>query len=231
MRLMVAFAIYFALITPLAAAGCDGLALNFEARDIKIGTIVVRKSRFHDDQLKASNAYLVRDDQVLAMEPEGNWVCAAFIGPKGVLTLGFLKSTEVNLSDVKPISLNAWLGDWTTGKWQNLTLRRGSKLGWIGVQGSAFWSLRDVAELDGGVHSGGIDGEAPLEENRVGFTRTDDGSYQPYSAQARENFKCAIQLQLLSQHYLMVEDSGMCGGANVRFTGFYGRGKVDELKE
>lgn len=134
------------------------------------------------------------------------------------------------MRDPVPLAEEEWLGDWTTGKWQNLTLRKGTKPGWIAVEGSAYWAMSEENALNGGIHAGGVSGQGPLENNLVGFTQTHDETYSPWSEEARDHYACAILVQLLSSNYLMVEDSGSCGGHNVSFTRFYGRGKVRDLE-
>lgn len=211
----------------LAREECGYPSIAVEDNDTQLARVLVAKARFIDETDRSMKAFVVKGDELLVGGTDGGFVCATFINSRGVSTSGWLKQDDVALrvSDVPPIK--AWFGDWTAGEYQNLTIKRGSKKGWLAVSGEAYWAANDEAARNGGIHEGGVGGEAPLESGMIGFTQTEDGSYQPYSETAGDDYKCAIRLRLVGTAYLAAEDSRSCGGANVSFWGYYARGKVE----
>jgi hypothetical protein len=206
---------------------CSGPLRDINEPSFKLATVTAKKAFFHDDDEKPRKSFVVKGDELLVGEVESGFACAAYIGRNGIETDGLIKSGDIKVRDYVPPRLSDWLGDWNVGKWQNLTLRKGSKLGWIKVSGEAYWAANEEAALNGGLNQGEVEGEAPLENGLIGFTQTDDNSFKPWSEGAKDNFECAILVRVISRHYLMAEDSGNCGGHNVRFTGTYVRGKVE----
>jgi hypothetical protein len=227
-RLIRGMIVVSALATPaLAREECSYPSVGFPADGIELAQVTARKAAFYDEVEKPLRSFVLKGDELLADGKDGNFVCATYIDSKGVDTSGWLRLVDVRLRVPEPASAKAWMGDWTSGKYQNLTITPGSKPGWLAVSGSAYWAMSDEAAETGGLHEGSVEGEGPLENGTVGFTQTDDGSYKLYSETARDEYKCAIRLRLIGADYLLAEDSVSCGGANVSFQGYYARGKVE----
>lgn len=211
----------------LARDECYGTNLGYEGSEsIRLAIVTAKKAAFHDGQEKATSSYVLEGDEVIAFETLEGFICAAYISKKGVYTSGWLKKEQVTLRDIAPPKLDVWLGDWNSSKWQNLTLGKGKKPGWIHVSGEAYWAMSEENAQNGALHEGSVDGEGPLQNGQVGFTQTTDETYRPWSAAAKDNYECAILVKVLSNNYLMAQDSSNCGGHNVRFDGYYARGKV-----
>lgn len=199
----------------------------FDPGSMTLARVTAKRAYFHDEAKARLKAFVVKDDVVMADKTGNGFVCAWFINNKGVSTLGYVKASDIAALPPENAPLEAWLGDWTTGAYQNLTIKTGSKPGWLAVEGAAYWANSEEAALSGGLHEGGVGGEGPVENGVIGFTQTEDGSYEPYSETARDRYICAIQLRLIGRSYLEVVDSVSCGGANVSFIGTYARGKVE----
>lgn len=225
--LIIAGAIVASTATAQAREECYGTWPGYAGiENLRLATVNPAKAFFHGADEKPTTAYVLKGDELLVFETEGAFVCAAFVSRKGDFTSGWLKSDVLTLHDVTAPKLEDWLGDWNSTKWQNLTLSKGKQPGWIHVSGEAYWAMNEENARNGALHEGGVDGEGPLENGQVGFTQMNDESYKPWSEVAKDAYDCAILVKVLSRNYLMAEDSGNCGGHNVRFTGFYARGKV-----
>ncbi len=228
LRLIIGVMVLTALSSPvLAREECGYPSISVEDNDMQLAKVLVGKARFLDEAEQPTKAFVVKGDELLAGIVDGKLVCATYINNKGLSTSGWLNLKDVKLRAPEEAPIKAWHGDWTSGKYQNLTIKAGSRPGWLAVTGEAYWAANDEAAENGGLHEGGVDGEGPLEGGLVGFTQTEDDTYQPYSLTAREDYKCAIQLRLIGKSYLVADDSRSCGGHNVSFWGYYARGKAE----
>lgn len=210
----------------LAREECQAMDAGFDEDSGRIATVTAAKTYFHDEKGHKLKAFVIKGDILLAEEAADGFVCATFISGKGKVTSGYLAGDAVEISEPEAPEPAGWAGDWTTGEWQNLTVKRGGKPGWLQVEGEAYWAASAEAARNGGVNIGNVSSEGPVQDGVLGFTQTVDGSYKPFSEEARDNFDCAIQLKMIGTNYLAVEDSGNCGGHNVSFSGIYARGKV-----
>ena len=226
--MMIGLPFLVALPVPaVARVECGYPSLAFAANEIQLARVKAKKAHFRDEGEVPLRAFVLKGDELLTDTRDGDFVCATYIGKTGVATSGWLRLADVEVRVPEAAQVKAWLGDWTSGKYQNLTIKRGSKPEWLAVSGAAYWAMSDEAAETGGLHEGSVDGEAPVESGVLGFTQSDDGTYQPYSETARDDYKCAIRLRLIGNSYLAAEDSRSCGGANVSFWGSYARGKVE----
>ena len=225
-----------------AAAGMVLLALasQAEAREecglpdvsvddaaIALATVTVPRAYFHDENGERLKAFVVEGDVLLAGEASDGFVCASFINGKGKDTSGYLAESDVEIAPAGIPDVADWAGDWTTGQWQNLTLKMGRKPGWVNVEGEAYWAMSEETARNGGVNMGGVAGEAPVDGGLLGFTQTDDESFEPFSEKAADDYRCAIRLRMIGTNYLAVQDNNSCGGHNVSFYGIYARGRVE----
>ena len=225
--LIIAGAMVASAATAQAREECYGTEPGFAGSEsVRLAEVTSSKAYFHGADELPAKAYVVKGDELLAFETEGDFQCALFLSRRGEYTAGWLKNNQVIVRPVTAPKTETWLGDWNSTKWQNLTLSKGKQPGWVHVSGDAYWAMSEENAKNGALHEGSVDGEGPLENGQVGFTQTNDDSYKPWSEAAKDAYDCAILVKVLSRNYLMAEDSGNCGGANVRFTGFYARGKV-----
>jgi hypothetical protein len=124
--------------------------------------------------------------------------------------------------DKKGDVLAAWIGAWTTGPEQNITILRGTG-GMLSIEGFASWGASDPDRVaSGGVNVGEFYADVPagwIEDTRLAFGVGADGTIRPDAA---EQFDCVVQLEI-GYTQLLATDNGMCGGHNVRFDGTYHR--------
>ena len=126
---------------------------------------------------------------------EGAWTCVGLEnGPRWV------RSTELRAVpvDTKPRP-TAWVGRWPMSN-GSVTIRRHSG-DTLRIDGHAWW-----LGLPGVSHSGRIGGLVVPSGNRVHFVEDD----------------CVLDLALVGT-YIVAMDNQHCGGANVRFWGFWKR--------
>jgi hypothetical protein len=118
--------------------------------------------------------------------------------------------------------LAAWVGAWTTGPEQSVTIRRGPE-GMLSIEGFASWGASDPERVaSGGVNVGEFQADVPTDwivGNHLIFGVGVDGAIRPDAA---EDFECVVQLEIRGAQ-LIATDNGMCGGHNVRFDGTYSR--------
>ena len=226
-RVALCVALAWAVWSPAANAGECYVSPSFEPGRFKLGTVKanVKRTLFGDGSDDTNwRAYVVAGDEVITAEVDGEFVCALYVGRKGEQSSGWLKSADLDIVPIAPLLPKSWIGQWTAGPNHNVEISAGKKPDWIAFSGTASWSLMgDGGEDDGGAHSGGIEGEAPIENDVAGATFSTAVSYLPFDEEAEAHYVCAVRLQVLSKRYLMVEDNGNCGGANVSTTAFYVR--------
>lgn len=154
-------------------------------------------------------AFLLGGDKVLVSATENGFACADFVGPKGTETSGWLPADRLEPLSVAP----AWLGRWKRDTSAQIEIKPG-KDGRLAVSGEATWQ-GNADNVHTGEIDAAIDGTKPMASWSVSL---DDDSQKPYEAAGE--FDCKIRMAQLGP-YLVVEDSGSCGGANVNFTGVY----------
>lgn len=161
-----------------------------------------------------TRAYVVRGDQVLVAPPRSpGFVCAAFVGPRGVVTAGWLEERTLEMQPSAPPRLADWLGKWVFFD-STIVIKRGKATGSLSLDGESF-SKRPQT-----VNTGEFSAEnvKPVE-NTLAFAEK-DGETVPI-AQA-DKTSCALTMALVHD-VLIVNDTGNCGGVGVYFTGFYRR--------
>lgn len=118
--------------------------------------------------------------------------------------------------------LAAWVGAWTTGPEQSITIRRGPE-GVLSIEGFASWGTSDPERVaNGGVNVGEFYADVPadwIEAGRLAFGVGVDGTIR---AEDAEEFDCVVELEIRDGQ-LLAADNGICGGHNVRFDGTYSR--------
>jgi hypothetical protein len=186
-----------------------------------VARVKAKRSFFYEPKEHRTSAYVVRGDEVVTGASDGNLTCADYFTTKGQGAYGELLSADLEDIGKKTLPPSKWLGKWASGEWQHVKFSKGSKPGSLRVVGDAAWASSEENYKAGNVNVGELDEEAPLKNGQFGFTSTDDGTYKPYDEKAGENNACAARFKLLSSRYLLVEDSGACGGHNVSFSGTY----------
>lgn len=149
-------------------------------------------------QLKS---YLVTQDEVLVTKVENGWACAWY-GKGDRHTVGWLKKADLIKSAVAPSGEGDWLGVWGFADNQ-ITISRDKK--GFKAEGEATW------KGPASVHEGSFKG--PLEVKGVAATYADPEGTEPF---------CSVNMHRASR-YMVVSDSGNCGGASVSFDGVYTR--------
>lgn len=245
LRLIPAFAIL--LIAPLSAGAqspfetgiCPGAAeIGVEPRVTRmvVAGAEPRVHFIHDRDAKSRPAcpglaeackrkgFVVPGDDVLVGAVKDGIACVTYIAPnvrrvKGQFaeTAGFLPASALAPAPASPPKLEDWLGTWSRNAEADIEIKAG-KGGKLLIVGSAtFGALDPVRVKNGAVNSGELDGEAVPKGNRAFFGEGYKGEVFPDDAA-----ECQARLQLYGR-YLLVEDSGGCGGMNVRFFGVYVR--------
>lgn len=120
---------------------------------------------------------------------------------------GYVKQTDIAPRPALP--LRAWKGKWRdSDDWIKLRVEGTA----LKVEGEAFWPSAHPSKEDapGGPHTGELYGVVTPLNNVFVFRFPDD--HDPDS--------CRV-IAALDKHRLVVSDSGVCGGMNVRFSGNY----------
>jgi hypothetical protein len=205
-----------------AAESCEG-TYGFEGEGYAVAKVRpnVKRAYFLADDGTPLKPYVVRGDELMITNRKADAICAVFISGKGNETSGWLNLSDVDISGKSEMTSRYWVGKWTKGEWGNIEINANKKKSWLSVSGEALWAANAEAMLNGGVHEGSIDGSAPVENGALGFTKTEDESYLPFS-EARE-FDCAIRMRMVGASYLLVEDNNNCEGHNVSLTELYAR--------
>lgn len=166
--------------------------------------------------------FLVPGDEVLVAETRNGIACATYIAPnarkaKGQFaeTNGFLPAAALVAVPAPPPRLEDWLGTWSRNAEAEIVITRGEG-GKLLVKGDATYGAHDPGRVArGAVNVGELEGEAVPKGNRLFFGDGYDGVKAP-----DDSSECQARLQLFGR-YLVAEDSGGCGGMNVRFNGVY----------
>jgi len=146
-------------------------------------------------------AYVVAGDEVVVSRTFGDFVCAWYQPARGYETTGWVRADQLNVTEANSNPPPArWVGEWELHE-NSLSIRRDSKTGKLVVEGSAVWH-----GLGDNVHVGEVNARAAPAGNAL----------------ALDDDICRITLRLVGD-YLVADDNGECGGANVTFDGVYRR--------
>ncbi len=162
-------------------------------------------------------AFLVPGDEVLVDEVEGDFACVSFVSNRVAETGGWIPRDAIETLPVQPVPRpQDWPGTW---KRIEATIKLKLRDGKVEAEGEAVWGSRDPVRVrNGAVHSGGFDGTAAPEGNRLAFGE----GYSVKDFPDRNKSDCQVLLRHFGR-YLVVEDNQHCGGANVSFSGIYVR--------
>lgn len=167
--------------------------------------------------------FVLKDDVVLTLPPEGTLVCASFIAPRPKRvngqfseSSGFLPAASVQAEAIPAPTSADWTGTWYRNAEAEISIKPGQG-GKMVIEGAATYGAFDSYRVkNGAVNEGSLEGEAVPKGNMIAIGERYDGT-KPF---AKDSYECQARLVLLGR-YLVVQDSGFCGGANVRFTGIY----------
>ncbi|MBC7929233.1 MAG: hypothetical protein H7Z38_01590 [Rubrivivax sp.] len=146
--------------------------------------------------------YVVPGDALVISRAFGDWMCAWYSSAKGRETVGWIAANQLSVTEPdKNPPLARWLGAWEFYS-DSLNIKRGAKAGWLRVEGEAFWQGANPENI----HTGGINAEAAPAGNTLMLDEGDG--------------ICKMTLRLIGD-FLVADDNGDCGGANVTFDGVY----------
>ncbi|MCZ8183244.1 MAG: hypothetical protein O9322_09765 [Beijerinckiaceae bacterium] len=168
--------------------------------------------------------FLVPGDEVLVAETRNGIACATYIAPnvrkvkdQFTETSGFLPATALVAVPTAAPRPEDWLGTWSRNAEAEIEIKKGEG-GRLVITGNATYGGHDPGRVArGAINVGELEGEAVPKGNRVFFGDGYTGEKSPH-----DFAECQARLQLFGR-YLVVEDSGGCGGVNVRFNGVYVR--------
>lgn len=168
--------------------------------------------------------FVVPGDEVVVTELSMGLACVTYVAPnvrkgKGQFpeTNGFLPASALVPVSLPPARLEDWVGQWSRNAEAEISITRG-RSGKLVIKGEATFGALDPDRVKrGAINLGELDAEVAPKGNRLFFGEGYKGETFPEDAG-----ECQARLQLLGR-YLLVEDSGGCGGMNVRFTGVYVR--------
>jgi hypothetical protein len=168
--------------------------------------------------------FVVPGDEVLVGELQAGLACVTYIAPnvrrvKGQFqeTNGFLPATALVPVSLPAPRLEDWLGKWSRNAEAEITISRG-RSGKLVIKGEATFGALDPQRVArGGVNFGDLEAEVAPKGNRLHFGEGYTGETFPEDAG-----ECQARMHLFGR-YLVVEDSGGCGGINLRFIGVYVR--------
>lgn len=153
-------------------------------------------------------AYVIPGDQLIVSRSFGDYMCAWFQPARESETVGWIAASQLEVSeaDANP-SLALWLGTWEFYS-NSVHITRGAKAGTLRVAGEAFWHGVNPENI----HTGDVGGEAAPASGVLSIVGGSDYDI------------CRATFRLVGP-YLVVDDNGDCGGANVTFDGVYRRKK------
>lgn len=207
------------LAMPVAAQPADPLAGAWLVQ-VKPGA----RLAFFDDieaaKPKPSRAYVVAGDVLVASDARGAFTSVTFVSPAGKTRSGWLQSTGLTRIGAG----TSWQGAWKA--WESeIEITPGRARGTLHVEGSATWGAHDPQRVAiGAIHVGELAVDTRSAGDRIAFS-VDEGAEsgtlaRPLNDAPDEEYRCRVQLRLLGP-YLLAHDNGVCGGANVSFTGTY----------
>ena len=180
--------------------------------------------------------YLVTGDVALVTEVRGTLAHIVFVNGVGKWSEGWLARAQLVRLPVSPEAQSGWAGTWATDEkeikiWQS----RGD--GFLIAQGSATWGADDPDRVQrGAVHLGDFlakfrphgdmaafaEGDETDRETGLLFRDSEGNVHKTLAFEAKRTFICKVRLRKTGI-YLIVEDNGNCGGANVTFSDVYRR--------
>lgn len=216
-----------------AGADCYGIDLLSGREQVQLATVAGPEQRVYfvengqktnglcpiSDEKCRRKTFLVAGDKVLVRAGEVGYLCATYKSPRGFETDGWLPRAGLKLEPAGDPQIEDWLGRWRRDKEAEIVISRKGPNG-VRVRGAATYGALDPARVRrGAVNSGSLDETATPRGPVLGVGERYDGTKPPDEGQ---QFACRARLRLYGP-YLTVEDNGMCGGMNVRFTGIYQR--------
>jgi hypothetical protein len=167
-------------------------------------------------------AYLVSGDTVIVSTTSGDYVCADYVNAKGFVRSGWLPQASVALQTDEPAGdVESWIGAWSGGPEQQITITKGKAPGEVGIVGEATFGALDPARVArGGVNVGSLDVSVKPDKAFLAFTMAGEGTALPYGE--GDQYDCRVRMQRIGL-FLLVEDNRNCGGMNVSFSGAYRR--------
>jgi len=145
------------------------------------------------------------DKVIVSKLYKDEWACARALNQDKIVT-GWIKLNDLKqeVTDFEA-SVHSWVGTWVEGAVGTLIIDRSGVN--LNINGAAIWH--------GGEHAmnneGGISGKLTLFNNDQNAT----------VRSGPEDYDCQVDMQLISQDYMVVTDNKKCGGQNVRFDGIY----------
>lgn len=144
----------------------------------------------------------------------------------GVVLIGLVLAAGIGhaAGKDKPLSIAPWLGQWTAGPEQDITIARSGDDSLL-IEGFASWGASDPQRVElGAIYVGEFTVVVPIswvdvERQQLEFAVGTDGAVRPDAA---GDYDCTIMLEL-TQGTLVATDNMMCGGLNVTFNGIYSR--------
>jgi hypothetical protein len=224
-----------AAATPAVAGGdCYGVDLLSEGQGIQLATVAGPDARVNfvenggktnglcpiADEKCRRKGFLLAGDKVLVQPSETGYLCATYKSPKGIETNGWLPKAALKIEPATQPQIADWTGRWRRDKEAEIVLEPKGPNGLL-VRGAATYGALDPSRVRrGAVNVGNIDASATPRGAVIGVGEKYDGAKPPEEADPQ--YDCRARLRLMGP-YMAVEDNGMCGGMNVRFTGIYQR--------
>ncbi|TGX53336.1 hypothetical protein E5A73_10800 [Sphingomonas gei] len=206
------------LTAPVAVQPADPLADAWLVQ-VKPGAKLYFFDAVEGAKPRASRAYVVTGDLLVANGTHGGFTSVTFVSPTGKTRSGWLQSA--GLARIAPGT--GWQGVWKA--WESEIEVAAGRGGTLHVAGSATWGASDPQRVAiGAVHVGEFAVDVKASGDRIAFS-VDEGAESGTAARSFEDapdetYRCRVQLRLLGP-YLLANDNGACGGANVTFTGTY----------
>jgi len=193
--------------------------LSPRVRFVKLG--VLQKGCPNSSAVCQDKAYLVPGDEVVVTGSSGEFVCVSYADRKGRTTYGwFPRAAVTRVEDPGAVRKGDWIGEWRSGPESTIRIAPGARPDAFRIEGDATWGALDPGRVErGGVHIGTLEGETQAEGANLSFGMGENGTL-PFDE--ADDVDCKVQMRRLGS-YLLVKDNGMCGGANVTFTGLYRR--------
>jgi hypothetical protein len=158
-------------------------------------------------------AYLVPGDRVILAARRDAFVCATYVNAKAGIATGWLPAAAVADDKAVPIAPTDWLGKWSRDE-AEIIITAGQG-GTLQIGGEATRGAHNPDHVKGGTVSyGEIDGEVMPAGDRLSFAMGD--------VDKGDERACKVWMQRIGP-WLVVRDSGTCGGIGVSFLGIYTR--------
>ena len=232
-----------AVSAPCARAddsACDGFGTLEPNKPLSLGTVTSASPRVNfvksglDQKGCPSSApecrdraYLVPGDQVIVSQAHGDFACASYVNPKGLVRAGWLPRTALaNSPDQTGTRLEDWVGRWRAPE-QTIVIREATPAGMLKIQGEATFGALSTDRVNrGAVNTGSIEAVAKPQGSALAFTMGPNATL-PYNQGAETD--CRVRLRLLGP-FLLAQDNRNCGGLNVSFSGAYRKGITSNSK-